>query len=158
MFYYRSHSEPRPLALATARLTSTAALACYPLGALVLGFGGDTLGAKLIGYGLIASTLFLAAFLAATPLQRIVAEEARKLDEYELALRSAAMRGAYAALSGLVALGIVYAGFAADQGWWVPSTYEHFNALFWGAFAYCFLLPGFFLAWQADAADLAPGE
>lgn len=34
---------------------------------------------------------------------------------------------------------------------WTPSTYDHWNAIFWGAMLYAFTLPTAWLAWAGPA-------
>jgi hypothetical protein len=34
---------------------------------------------------------------------------------------------------------------------WTPSTFDHWNAIIWGALLYAFFLPAAVLAWTAPA-------
>jgi hypothetical protein len=125
-------------------------LIAYPFGALLLANGPETLATKLVGYGLILLALVAYAPLIGTSLQRIVGEEPKLLDEYELRLRGRALSGSYAALSALALLLIIYAAIASDTGLWVPSSYEAFNGLFWGVFLYASVLPTAVLSWMVE--------
>ena len=58
------------------------------------------------------------------------------------------MSGAYLTFTALFLAAIAYAGVASDMGWWVPHSYENWNALFWGVMLYSALLPTAFLAWS----------
>jgi hypothetical protein len=125
-------------------------LIAYPCGALLLALGPDTLATKLTGYSLILLALMTYAPLIGTSLQRIVGEETKLLDEYELRLRGRALSGSYTALS-MVALSLVlYAAIASDAGLWVPSSYDAFNGLFWGVFLYASVLPTAVLSWMVE--------
>ena len=146
-------NDPRPKpSIRTVRFTSLATLACYPAGALTLALGPDTLAASIVGYGLILLALIGAVSLARSPVQRIVAEDAGQLDEYEVALRRRAMTSAYSVLSVLALLMVIYAAIASDAGGWVPSTYEEYNGVFWGVFLYSSTIPTVTLAWALDPA------
>ncbi|MFM5884807.1 MAG: hypothetical protein ACKOQ3_05695 [Novosphingobium sp.] len=158
MFYYRSPGADQPITLQRARLTTGLALVLYPVGALLPVVAGSITAARLIGLCLIAIAFACALLMGKTTLQRIVGEEASRLDEYELKLRARATSMVYQILSALVLAGVFYLAVATDAGWWYPKSYEEFNGLFWGIFLYCFMLPGFILAWQAEATDLGPQD
>ena len=137
--------------LSTARATSLLSLLAYPAGALSLALGPDAPGTVITGYALIAGSLVCYVPLATSWLQRIVAEQPSKLDEYELHLRSRAMNAAYIGYTALVLLAVIYAAIASDAGAWVPKTYDGFNGLFWGAFLYAVVLPLACLSWMLDS-------
>jgi hypothetical protein len=103
-----------------------------------------------VGYGLILLALCAYAPLIGTSLQRIVGEETKLLDEYELRLRGKALSASYTALSVLVLLLVVYAAIASDKGFWVPTSYDAFNGLFWGVFLYASVLPTALLSWMVE--------
>jgi hypothetical protein len=132
------------------RACSAASLIAYPCGALLLALGPDALATKLAGYGLILLALVAYAPLIGTTLQRIVGEETKLLDEYELRLRGRALSTSYTALSVLALLLVVYAAIASDKGLWVPSNYDAFNGLFWGIFLYASVLPTALLSWMVE--------
>lgn len=132
------------------RIASTVCLLAYPAGALTLALGSDTFGTSLVGYGLILCSLICVALLAGSSTQRIVAEEARLLDEYEIKLRYRAMSTAYTLLTVLALCAIIYAAVASDKGGWVPRSAEAYDGVFWGVFLYGFTLPTATLAWQLD--------
>jgi uncharacterized membrane protein YiaA len=155
MLFLRSGETGLEISVTAARAATAIALAAYPVGALVLALGPDSLGTTLGGYSFILLSLASCAFLASSSLQRIVAEQASMLDEYELSLRHRAMSTAYAILSALALVGVLYAAIAADKGLWVPTTYDQFNGLFWGAFLYASVLPTAVLAWTGQSPATA---
>jgi hypothetical protein len=125
-------------------------LIAYPCGALLLALGPDTLPTKLVGYGLILLALCAYAPIIGTSLQRIVGEETKQLDEYELRLRGRALSASYTAFSTFALALVIYAAIAADKGFWVPNSYEAFNGLFWGIFLYASVLPTALLSWMVE--------
>lgn len=165
MLFYRSKASEsgNGPSLATTRTLLAISLAAYPAGCLILALGPDGRGG-LFAFEIAGLALILVAFLAAAPVlgshfQRIVADQPRQLDEFELKIRQQAMSAAYAAFTALTLLVTIYAAIASDKGWWVPRSYEEFNALFWGIFLYACLLPTLFLVWRPGAAeDLADAE
>lgn len=156
MLFYRSKSGGRQFSLATNRTLTSLSLIAYPVGALLVRFAAPVIPSLIIGNGLIAVSLICVAAMMNSSIQRIVGEQADKLDEYELKLRARAVSAAYVALATLALLAIIYLAIAADKGGWVPSTYGEFGALFWGLFIYASMLPSLFLVWQIDPADAAP--
>jgi hypothetical protein len=155
MLFYRSHGAGRQISLGAMRALTLGALIAYPAGALTLAWT-DGAATAIAGYGLILAALVCVAAIMGSSLQRIVGEEPRRLDEYELKLRARAMGGAYVGYSVLVLVAVIYLAIGHDAGLWVPDSYEEFNGLFWGAFLYTSVLPSAFLAWQVDPADAAP--
>jgi len=160
MIFYRSTPAAGP-ALRTTRFLTSFALAAYPAGALTMAFGPDGRGG-LFAFEVIGLAFITLALLAATPVlqsrfQRIVADEVKQLDEFELQLRHRATTSAYGIFAGLVLTGIIYGAIAQDAGWWAPRTYEELNGLFWGAFLYASLLPTFVLVWQLKPSDEMDG-
>jgi hypothetical protein len=105
---------------------------------------------KLVGYGLILLALCAYAPLIGTSLQRIVGEETKQLDEYELRLRGRALSASYTAFSAFALMLVIYAAIAIDKGLWVPNSYEAFNGLFWGIFLYASVLPTALLSWMVE--------
>jgi len=114
------------------------ALAAYPAGAILRLAAPETAAGEMIaligGFGLILLALIAAAMVMGSRLQRIVGEEAKQLDEMEMHLRHKALSWSYAVLSVVLMLALFYAGVATDGGWWLPSTYDHWSGIFWGAF------------------------
>src|SRR4028118_1199536 len=109
MLYMRAANGPRDRSVAMVRTCTAASLIAYPCGALLLALGPDTLVTRLIGYGLILVALCAYAPLIGTSLQRIVGEETKLLDEYELRLRGRALSASYTAFCVLVLLLVLYA-------------------------------------------------
>ncbi|MGJ3233054.1 MAG: hypothetical protein ACFE0P_14785 [Oceanicaulis sp.] len=161
-FYYRkAGSKPWNVPRAMMRVLTLAALTAYPAGAItMLVFPDDTpapglLMGEIAGLGLILAALACFAVIAPSSLQRIVGEQAKHLDEFELDLRRRANAMAYQIFAGLTLLGLIYFGIAMDgeEGYrfWAPSTFDHWNAIIWGAILYAFVLPTAVLAWIAPA-------
>ena len=150
MPYLRSQRGPRDRSVAMVRILSATCLIAYPFGALVLALGSNSLATVISGYGLILLALISYAPLISTTLQRIVGENAKLLDEYELRLRGRALSVASNTFSGLTLLLVMYAAIATDKGFWVPTTYEAFNGLFWGVFLYSAVLPIAVLSWMVE--------
>jgi len=150
MLYMRSSSGPRERSVGLVRACTAASLIAYPCGALLLALGPDTLPMKLVGNGLILLALCAYAPLIGTSLQRIVGEETKQLDEYELRLRGRALSASYTAFSAFALVLVIYAAIASDNGLWVPNSYEAFNGLFWGIFLYASVLPTALLSWMVE--------
>ena len=150
MIFYRSskQADGKGVGIETARLLCAASLALYPAGAIVHGFGSPL--AKILGLVLILLSILAAVPLLGSRFQRVIAEEAHRLDEFEMQLRLRANNSAYGMFAGLVLSGVIYAAIASDFGWWLPSSYDEYNGLFWGVFLYATLLPTTFLVWRAD--------
>lgn len=156
MLYYRQTAAGRSISVTSVRAYSAASLLAYPAGALTIALGPDRIATTILGYGLIVASLACYAPLASSWLQRIVAEESSKLDEYEMQLRSRAMNRAYLGFTVLTLLAVIYAAIASDAGGWVPHNYDQFNGLFWGVFLYSTVLPVACLSWMLDhSADPA---
>jgi hypothetical protein len=151
---YRSGHRGSEIGLGALRFLTFAALAAYPAGALILAWSDNPI-ASIAGFGLIAASLVCVAGVMGASLQRIVGEQASKLDEYELKLRARAMSAAYTCLSTILVVAVLYAAIASEKGWWLPAGYDQYNGLFWGAFLYASMLPSAFLAWQVEPADVA---
>lgn len=150
MIYYRSQHNPRDRSTETVRTLSAASLVAYPAGALLLALGPDTLATSLAGYGLILIALFAYAPLIGSSIQRIVGEDAKLLDEYELRLRGRALSASYATFTALALALVMYAAIASDAGFWFPATYEQYNGVFWGIFLYASVLPTALLSWMVE--------
>ena len=150
MLYYRSTRRPRELPVATARALSLASLLAYPVGAMLLNLGPDTLAISLLGYALVLAAFCACAPLIGSSLQRVVGEQVRVLDEFELRLRGRAMGVAYAVFTALTLLAVMYSALASDRGGWFPKTYNEYNGLFWGVFLYAVILPVAALSWMVE--------
>lgn len=152
MLFYRSNRGTRDLPLQMVRTCSAVSLLSYPTGALTLALGPDGPGTSILGYGLILLAVISFAPLTGSSIQRIVGEEVRLLDEFELRLRGRAMGLAHASFTALAMLGVMYAAIAGDTGGWLPESYEDFNGVFWGIFLYASVLPTAILSWIVDAS------
>ena len=159
MLFYRSKASAsgHGLSLATVRALVAVALVAYPAGGLVLALGPDGRGGlfafEIAGLGLILVSLLAAAPVLGSHFQRIVGEQTKLLDEFELQMRHKAMSAAYGAFTALALVATIYSAIAADKGWWAPRTYDEFNGLFWGIFLYASLLPTAFLIWSFEGSD-----
>ena len=156
MLYYRSTKDSagrRPMTMKMLRLLATAPLAAYPAGCVILlNAPADNLLAQLIGFAFILIALLGAALVLPSWIQRIAGEEKDKLDEFELDQRRRAYSAAYHAFTALTLIFVAYLGVVSDAqeqiAWlWTPSTFDHWNAVFWGVFLFASLLPSAWLAW-----------
>ena len=156
MLYFRSKTpyKARPISSRSARLATSLALICYPPGAYLLG-AGINLPAKIAGALLLLIALFSACYLVNTSVQRIVGEQPRFLDEFEMQLRLRAMESAYATITIIALLALIYFAIASETRLWVPRTYDGYNGLFWGAFLYSWILPTAFVAWRIEEPEEA---
>lgn len=156
IFYRPPHSSGgKNRTIAEVRVLVTVALAGYPAGALIRAFAADHLLSALLGFGLILVSLVAAMLLFGTQISRVTGEERKRLDEYELSLRAEAMELAYRALSGGLLLAMIYLAIGSDAGWWIPSGYEQWNAIFWGVFLYATLLPTAVLSFRPQHEEEA---
>ncbi len=150
MIFYRSKSGPKNLSVNKVRILSAASLVFYPVGALTHVLGPDAFATTLVAFALI-----LMAFVAYWPvvsssLQRIVSEETKMLDEFELRLRGRAMSLAYMTFTALTLIAVIYAALASERDGWVPDSYDEFNGVFWGVLLYASVLPTAILSWTVD--------
>ncbi|MEQ8404626.1 MAG: hypothetical protein RKE49_05975 [Oceanicaulis sp.] len=161
-FYYRkAGGKPWVVRRGAMRLLTATALLAYPAGCLTLLLAPDTTpepsltGGEIAGFGLFLLAIASFAVIAPSSFQRIVAEEAKHLDEFEMDLRRRANAMAYQIFTALTLLGLIYLGIASDSeariAFWTPSTFDHWNAIIWGAILYAFVLPTAVLAWVAPA-------
>jgi hypothetical protein len=164
MFFYRgkTHTTPKR-SNAVMRISTVVALAAYPIGGIIrLAFPDTTpepglTGGEIAGFGFMILSLAAFCVIAPSHLQRIVGEEAKHLDEFEMGLRRKSYAFAYWVLSAVVVLGALYMGLAVDSEdgnlirLWMPTTYDHWNAIFWGAILYAVVLPTTYLAWAGPA-------
>jgi hypothetical protein len=163
-FFYRGKSDQAPQrSRFTMRIATLTALLAYPAGCVIqLAFPDTTpdpglTGGEIAGFTLLAVSILAFCFIAPSWLQRIVGEEAKRLDEFEMDLRRRAYTFSYSVFAGLAVLFAIYMALSvdlADSGklqLWVPVTYDHWNAIFWGAMLYAFVLPTAWLAWAGPA-------
>ena len=156
MIYFRSTKDSpsgRKMSQTTVKLLSTLPLVAYPIGCIiVLNVPGDSLPVEMFGFAFILVALIGFAMIAPTWFQRITGEEKEKLDEFELDLRHRAYSAAYHGFTALALLFVVYLGIVSDaqskfEWLWTPSNFDHWNAIFWGAFLYAALLPTVWVSW-----------
>ncbi len=157
--FVRSATRPfgRNLSRAMAHGLVIALYALYPIGC-ALQLGRDDTGASVVlsvtGLCLVVISVAAFAVLAGSSLQRQAQEEAPKLDERELAERNRAAYRAHSVFSVAVLLGLLYLALRQDLATsgkldlWAPTTYDHWNALFWGFGMLALTLPAAFLAFQ----------
>ncbi|AZU02763.1 hypothetical protein X907_0214 [Glycocaulis alkaliphilus] len=156
-FYMRTANGKTPRRSRNAmRLATSLTLFGYPLGGLVMlnaplaGDGSPGFVVSMAGLGVIAMAVFAFFYIAPSYMQRIIGEQVCELDDLERDLRQKAYAFAYHVLTGLVAAFIFYLAVANDDTrltLWAPSTYSHWNTIFWGVLLYCFTLPTAYLAW-----------
>ena len=161
--FVRSATRPfgRHLPRSAARGLVIALYALYPIGcALQLApNNAASVALSVTGLGLVMIAVVAFAVLAGSSLQRQAQEEEPKLDERELAERNRAAYRAHSVFSGTVLLGMIYLMLSHDLivSWrldlWVPTTGEHWNALFWGFAMLSLTLPAAFLAFQKADPD-----
>ena len=166
-FYLRTAKGRIPQrSRASMRAAAIMVLAGYPAGALIA-LNADRAGGGevsfIIGVGglvLIALSVLAFFFIAPSYMQRIVGEQISELDDLERDLRQKAFSFSYQLLTGLVAACIFYLAVANDERrltLWAPSTYSHWNTIFWGVLLYSFTLPTAYLTWTMPdiSAELA---
>ena len=79
------------------------------------------------------------------------------VDERQLQVRDRAFYRAYQILSSLFGLWVVYEGIARTnerQWFWVPQTFDEYQAIVWGYLLVSWTLPSALIAWtEPDLAD-----
>jgi hypothetical protein len=156
MLFYRSPSSTsgRGPAVGTMRVLTLLALLAYPFGCILLETRQTSATGlqTILGFAFVALSLLAAISILGSPLQRIVGEEARKLDERELQLRHRSLSRAYALFTGMTLIAFLYFAFASEAQWWHPQRYDEYHAIFWGVLLYASILPTTLLAWQERTA------
>jgi hypothetical protein len=152
MLFYRSPAAQgsNGLSHGSIRALAATALAAYPAGTAMLArfSGGPGMNSwEAVGYAFIAVALIAALPVLGSPLHRITAENIGQLDEMELQMRYRATGIAFWIFCAGVQIAVLYFAIASEAGWWRPTTYEGFNAIFWGVVLYSALLPTAVLAW-----------
>ena len=132
------------------------ALAAYPVGCLMLLFAAEGLNALALGgLALIVLAAFATFPVFSSRLYKIVGDGTLKLDEFETQLRLKSISTAYHILMAIVLIAIIYLAIAADkETLWLPTTYDHYNAIFWGATLYAMLIPAAVLTWRLGDAPM----
>ncbi len=148
------------------RLATTLVLTAYPLGCIAQLIWRDETSASdlVMGEAIFLACMIVAIgsfiFIAPSYLQRIAGDEAKNLDEFEQHLRRRAYAFSYQAFTALTLCGLLYLAIALDAvdsgalALWRPETFEHWNAIIWGALLYAFVLPTAYLAWAAPSPAL----
>ncbi len=169
LFIQSAKGETPTRSTALMRIATITALAGYPLGAVIhLLFPDATpepglTAGEIAGFGFMILSLLAFCVIVPSHLQRIVGDEAKNLDEFEMDLRRKSYAFGYWVMCTLVVLFAIYMALGVDSDnvltLWVPSTYDHWNAIFWGAMLYAVVLPTTYLAWAGpqpldDEADL----
>jgi hypothetical protein len=159
-FYWRKSEKPYQLGQTAMRALTTFVLLAYPAGAIMQLVMPENaprhslLMVEIGGLGLMILALLALVLIAPSSLQRIVGEEVKHLDEFELDLRRRANAMAYQIFTVLTLLALLYFGVASDAGrldLWMPDAFDHWNAIIWGAILYAFVLPTAVLSWIAPA-------
>lgn len=155
MIFYRSLNNPagKPRPVRTMRLLTAGIPAAYAAGALLREFGPDRWPVQLAGLLLCLLSIIGLAQLAGSRLNRVVGEVPGRLDEYERTLRAEAMETAYALFAVLVLAGIIYNALGHSFGWWVPTSHDQWNGIFWGYFLTASVLPSAVLAFRLPADE-----
>lgn len=152
--YVRSKRRPfgSNLSPALARTLFAAMYALYPMGCVLRLNESVTL--NIAGLAMITVAVLAFLVLAGSSLQRQAQEPDGELDERELSQRNRAAYRAYSVFAGLVLVGVIYMelhrDFADRFALWVPSSGEHWNAIFWGLLMLALTLPAAFLAWEKE--------
>ncbi len=71
-----------------------------------------------------------------------------ELDERQQRVRDRAYLHSYQTFAGLVTLAGFYAAVAWDNGWWLPATWNHVQAVMWGVLLLALTLPAAVVAWR----------
>lgn len=155
IYYRKADGTPVDLPVFVMRLLTTLALAAYPAGCVVMLLAPDTTEAsdlvigEIGGFALILIALLSFGLVVVSSLQRIVGEQTKLLDEFEMDLRRRANAMAYQLFAGLTLVGLLYLGVASSAervSLWMPASFDHWNAIIWGALLYAFILPTTVLA------------
>ena len=164
MFFYRGKTHKSSQRSNTAmRIATAVALVGYPVGGMIHVLFPDLTpesgltGGEIAGFAFMIASLLAFCVIAPSNLQRILGEERKHLDEFEMDQRRKSYTFGYWVLSALVALFAIYMALGADTDGsgvitlWVPTTYDHWNVIFWGAMLYAVVLPTTYLAWAGPA-------
>jgi hypothetical protein len=123
----------------------------YPVGTIVLYqlLGGETFYALSHLLLTVALLTWFGILRIGRVGKRIADDADDRLDERQISVRNAAYLDAYRIVSAVALLGCIWIALGLDQGWWwVPSTYNEWNAIFWGLFLLTTSLPSAFLSWR----------
>jgi hypothetical protein len=161
---YRSRPMPADTSLEFSsrklRVLSLVALIGYPVGA-VLEFYADSLIEPIRAFGALLRFCSIGAMflVAGSSLADLVTPRKRKkLDEFELRIRHAALAKAYAALSVLVGVLAIYTYVAFDFELPLPRSPDAWQALCFYVLLLILVLPTASLVWSPDAALVEADE
>ncbi|MGF1462359.1 MAG: hypothetical protein ACFB2Z_04220 [Maricaulaceae bacterium] len=157
--YYEDHEgAPSTSSLNALRGVTLAAPGAYVMGCW-LRLGADRL-TDLAGLALVALSLECAAVVLLSHRQRFVADDTARLDEREMMVRRRAFERAYFTLAIMVLLGlggtVMLTAFseAASVTFWRPTTWAHWNALFFGVGMVAVLLLASVVAWTVKSPPI----
>ena len=163
MIFWTNDKDRRgkPIGIVAARALSSSALLLYPAGALLRMLGPDTVATAIAGWTMIVAAVGCAIVIASSSLQRIVGDEEKQLDEYELKLRYRAIQASYLTLTALglaILFGLQVMSDVTGMLSGVEATNSLLEGVFWGLFLYSSVLPTAILAWQLTPEDAPPPE
>ena len=162
IFWRKSKTEDAsiPMKVQRVRFLSVLALIAYPVGAVtnLIGSINEWVPVELTGFLLIFIALFAFVGIVGTGVQRIAGEESAQLDPVELELRQKTYARAYHYVGAVFLLAILYLGIATDSqdsfGLWVPSSFDHWSAIMWGAILLVMVLPTALLSWSLPKEEI----
>ena len=162
IFYRKQNSETTdlPMRVKRVRYLSVASLITYPIGAIanLLGSIHDVLALEIGGLLLVVVALFAFIGVIGTGVQRIAADETDKLDPVELELRQKTYARAYHWVGAIALLSVLYLSIASDTqdrlGLWIPTNFDHWNAIMWGGILVIMVLPTTLLAWSLPEEEI----
>jgi MFS family permease len=77
-----------------------------------------------------------------------------KLDERQIRVRNMAYMRSYQIVAGSFVLGVIYAGTAYLQGYWLPTEWGEITTISWAVLLGTIILPAAFIAWtEPDSPD-----
>ena len=166
IFYRKQNTEisELPMRVKRVRYLSVASLVAYPVGAIsnLIGSIHDILALEIIGLLLVVVALFAFVGVIGTGVQRIAADETDKLDPVELDLRQKTYARAYHWVGAIALLSVLYLSIASDTqdkiGLWIPTNFDHWNAIMWGGILVIMVLPTTLLAWSLPEEEILDDE
>lgn len=158
---YRIDSRSRRRALVILLYASYAALiACFAL-ASRSGVGLLFLAGLLPSGFLLMSAFWTLSQVALPYTDQGAGVTLPPMDERQIQVRDRAFYRAYQGISSVAGLWIVYetiARTAVRQWFWVPDTFDEYQAVVWGYLLVAMTLPGAIIAWTEPDLRDADGE